>query len=147
MKKCVETLQKQTMAVVFNIQNFQLLTWSLPTKEIFQIHGAKSACGKSSSYRFSFSAISNTRNKTIFFTCVSAAFLRKSLYNTVVNMIISIINSVYKTELSYFIPLPPAQHHSFCKNLPHYSIRYKIESRPRPRSRQRYFPLLGLVWF
>ena len=39
MKKCVETLQKQTMAVVFNIQNFQLLTWSLPTKEIFQIHG------------------------------------------------------------------------------------------------------------
>ena len=107
MKKCVETLQKQTMAVVFNIQNFQLLTWSLPTKEIFQIHGAKSACGKSSSYRFSFSAISNTRNKTIFFTCVSAAFLRKSLYNTVVNMIISIINSVYKTELSYFIPLQP----------------------------------------
>ena len=146
MKKCVETLQKQTMAVVFNIQNFQLLTWSLPTKEIFQIHGQNRPMANLPVVNFR-SQRYQTRNKTIFFTCASAAFLRKSLYNTVGNMIIRIINSVYKTKLSYFIPLPPAQHHSFCKNLPHYSIRYKIESRPRPRSRQRYFPLLGLVWF
>ena len=26
------------MGVVFNIQNSQLLTWSLPTEEIFQVH-------------------------------------------------------------------------------------------------------------
>ena len=29
----------KTMGVVFNIQNSQLLTWSLPTEEIFQVHG------------------------------------------------------------------------------------------------------------
>ena len=131
----------------FQYTKFSVIDLVLTDKRNISDTRAKSACGKFSSYRFSFSAISNTRNKTIFFTCVSAAFLRKSLYNAVVNMIISIINSVYKTKLSYFIPLPPAQHHSFCKNLLHYSIRYKIESRPRPRSRQRYFPLLGLVWF
>ena len=33
--KCVERLQKQTMGVIFNTQNSQLLTWSLPTEEIF----------------------------------------------------------------------------------------------------------------
>ena len=36
-ENCVETLWKQTMGVVFNIQNSQLLTWSLPTEEIFQV--------------------------------------------------------------------------------------------------------------
>ena len=123
----------------FQYTKFPVIDLVLTDKRNLSDTRAKSAYGKSSSCRFSFSAISNTRNKTIFFTCASAAFLRKSLYNTVGNMIISIINSVYKTKLSYFIPLPPAQHH--------YSIRYKIESRPRPRSRQRYFPLLGLVWF
>ena len=39
MKKCVETLQKQTMGVIFNRQNSQSLAWSLPTEEIFQVHG------------------------------------------------------------------------------------------------------------
>ena len=39
MKKFVETLQKQIMGVIFNIQNSHLLTWSLPTEEIFQVHG------------------------------------------------------------------------------------------------------------
>ena len=38
-EKCVGTLQKQTMGIIFSIQNFQLLTWSLLTEEIFQIHG------------------------------------------------------------------------------------------------------------
>ena len=33
--KSVERLQKQTMGVIFNTQNSQLLTWSLPTEEIF----------------------------------------------------------------------------------------------------------------
>ena len=27
------------MSLIFNIQNCQLLNWSLPTKEIFQVHG------------------------------------------------------------------------------------------------------------
>ena len=34
-KKCVESLQKQTMGVTSNLQNSQLLTFSLPTEEIF----------------------------------------------------------------------------------------------------------------
>ena len=34
-----KSLQKQTMSLIFNIQNCQLLNWSLPTKEIFQVHG------------------------------------------------------------------------------------------------------------
>ena len=39
MKTCVETLREQTMGVIFNVQNSWLSTWSLPTKEIFQVHG------------------------------------------------------------------------------------------------------------
>ena len=39
MKTCVESLQKQTMGLIFNIQNFQLLNWSLPTEEIIQVTG------------------------------------------------------------------------------------------------------------
>ena len=34
-EKSVERLQKQTMGVIFNTQNSQLLTWSLTTEEIF----------------------------------------------------------------------------------------------------------------
>ena len=34
-EKSVERLQKQTMGVIFNTQNSQSLTWSLPTEEIF----------------------------------------------------------------------------------------------------------------
>ena len=32
-KKCIESLQKQTMEVTFNLQNSKSLTFSLPTKE------------------------------------------------------------------------------------------------------------------
>ena len=39
MKKCVGTLQKQTIGIIFDVQNYQLLTWSLPTEEVFRIHG------------------------------------------------------------------------------------------------------------
>ena len=39
MKTCVESLQKQTMGLIFNIQNFQLLNWSIPTEEIIQVTG------------------------------------------------------------------------------------------------------------
>ena len=60
MKKSVEPLQKQTMGVAFFSQNSQLLTFSLPTKEIFSCTRPKSACGKSSSCPFSFSATRNT---------------------------------------------------------------------------------------
>ena len=38
-KTYVESLQKQTVGLIFNIQNYQLLDWSLPTEEIFQVHG------------------------------------------------------------------------------------------------------------
>ena len=39
MKTCVKSLQKQTVGLIFNVQNSQLLNWSIPTKEIFQVHG------------------------------------------------------------------------------------------------------------
>ena len=39
MRTCVKSLQKQTMGLIFNIQNFQLLNWSLPTEEIIQVTG------------------------------------------------------------------------------------------------------------
>ena len=37
-EKCVESLQKKTMGVIFHIQNSQLLVWSSLTEEIFQVH-------------------------------------------------------------------------------------------------------------
>ena len=37
--KMSESLQKQTMGLILNIQNYQFLNWSLPTGEIFQAHG------------------------------------------------------------------------------------------------------------
>ena len=58
MEKCVEPLQKKTMGVTFFSQN-QLLTFSLSTKDTFLCTRPKSACGKSSSCRFSFSAARN----------------------------------------------------------------------------------------
>ena len=39
MRTCVKSLQKQTMGLIFNIQNFQLLNWSIPTEEIIQVTG------------------------------------------------------------------------------------------------------------
>ena len=93
----------------FQYTKFSVIDLVLTDKRNLSDTRAKSACGKFSSYRFSFSAISNTCNKTIFFTCVSAAFLRKSLYNTVVNMIISIINSVYNSN---YLILSPYHRHS-----------------------------------
>ena len=39
MKTRVESLQEQTMGLIFNIQNYQLLNCSLPAEEIFQVHG------------------------------------------------------------------------------------------------------------
>ena len=38
-KKCVETVQKQTIDVIFKKQNSQLLTLSFPTQEIIQVNG------------------------------------------------------------------------------------------------------------
>ena len=38
-KKCVETVQKQTIDVIFKKQNSQLLTLSFPTQEISQVNG------------------------------------------------------------------------------------------------------------
>ena len=39
MKTCVDLLQKQTIDLIFNIQNSQSLNWPLPKEEIFQVHG------------------------------------------------------------------------------------------------------------
>ena len=36
-KMCWNTTK--TMGIIFNIKNSQLLTWSSPTEEIFQVHG------------------------------------------------------------------------------------------------------------
>ena len=43
MNKCLELLRKKTMAVTFNIQNYKLLTLSLPTEEIFHVHSQNRA--------------------------------------------------------------------------------------------------------
>ena len=51
------------MVVIFNLQNSDLLTLSLLKEEVFQVNGLKSASGKSSSCRFSFSATRNTNTK------------------------------------------------------------------------------------
>ena len=53
MKTYVESLQKQTMSPICNIQNSQWLHWYLPSEDIFQ------ACCKSVSCWFSFSAERN----------------------------------------------------------------------------------------
>ena len=37
-EKCIKTLQKQTMGVIFNMQNSQVLNWPLSTEEIFQVN-------------------------------------------------------------------------------------------------------------
>ena len=38
-KKALKHYKNKTMGVIFNTQNSQLLTWSVPTEEIFQVHG------------------------------------------------------------------------------------------------------------
>ena len=57
MKTYFESLQKQTMSPIWNIQNSQWLHWYLPSEDIFQ------ACGKSVSCWFSFSADRNAITK------------------------------------------------------------------------------------
>ena len=59
-KKCVEPLHKQTKGVTFFSHYSQLLTFSLPKKEIFSWTRPKSAGGKPSICWFSFSAARNT---------------------------------------------------------------------------------------
>ena len=51
------------MSVVFKTQNSQFLTWSLPTEEIFQVHGPNQPVGNFSSCRFAFSATRNAITK------------------------------------------------------------------------------------
>ena len=89
MKKCVEPLQKQTMGVAFFSQNSQLLTFSLPTKEIFSCTRPKSACGKSSSCRFSFSATRNTITQVKDLTlCFSFRILFYILFQEILSNIV-----------------------------------------------------------
>ena len=48
--------KKKTMSLIFNIQNSQLLTWSLPTEEIFQVNGLNQPVANLSVVDFLFSA-------------------------------------------------------------------------------------------
>ena len=62
------TTTKTTIVVIFNLQNSNLLTLSLPTEEVFWLKSLpskrpKSARGKSSSCRFSFSTERNANTK------------------------------------------------------------------------------------
>ena len=61
-------MTKTTMVVIFNLQNSQLLTLSLPTEEVFQV---------------------NRQNRPRFFhvCCFGFSQGRKSLYNTAVYVI------------------------------------------------------------
>ena len=56
MKTCVESQQKQTIGLIFNVQNSQLLSWSLPTEEIFQVHGQNRPVANLLAVDFLFSA-------------------------------------------------------------------------------------------
>ena len=56
-------ITKTTIVVIFDLQNSDLLTLSLQTEEVFQGKQPKSASGKSSSCRFSFSAERNANIK------------------------------------------------------------------------------------
>ena len=55
---------KTTMFIIFNLQNSHLLTFSLSTEKVFEV---KSASGKSSSCRFSFSAARDANTKAVTF--------------------------------------------------------------------------------
>ena len=62
------TTTKTTIVVIFNLQNSHLLILSLPTEEVFRLKSLpskrpKSARGKSSSCRFSFSTERNANTK------------------------------------------------------------------------------------
>ena len=70
MKKCVKTLQKQTMGVIFSTQNSQLVTRSyrqIATEEIFQVHGYNRPVANLPVVDFrSQPILSNTNNQTVF---------------------------------------------------------------------------------
>ena len=68
-KNCIETPQKQTMAVIFITQNISAIDSVLTERRILSGKRPKSACGKSSSSWFSFSAARNhlIRNFHFFF--------------------------------------------------------------------------------
>ena len=66
------------MGVIFKMKNSQLLTWSLPTKEMVQVNDMNRPV-KSSSCRFSFSAAKNAITKvteyvTFCFSCLPLIF-------------------------------------------------------------------------
>ena len=64
---------KTTMFIIFNLQNSHLLTFSLSTEKVSGKR-LKSASGKSSSCRFSFSAARNANTKAVisgFSFCIS----------------------------------------------------------------------------
>ena len=70
MKKCVKTLQKQTMGVIFSTQNSQLVTQSyrqIGTEEIFQVHGYNQPVANLPVVDFrSQPILPNTNNQTVF---------------------------------------------------------------------------------
>ena len=70
MKKCVKTLQKQTMGVIFSTQNSQLVTRSyrqITTEEIFQVNGYNRPVANLPVVDFrSQPILPNTNNQTVF---------------------------------------------------------------------------------
>ena len=83
MKAYVESLQKQTMSPICNIQNSQWLHWYLPSEDIFQ------ACCKSVSCWFSFSAwIHNFRFFFSYFGFLNVNAFKRYGFFTVLTAII-----------------------------------------------------------
>ena len=75
-EKSVQTIQKQTMGVIFDTQNSQLLTIDLVLTDRRNLLGTrpKSAYGKSSSCRFSFSAARNAITKATEYETLGFSF-------------------------------------------------------------------------
>ena len=95
MKTCVETSQKQTMDVIFNKQNSQLLTRSFPAEEIIQAKWPKSTCGKSSSYRYSFPTARNAVEYETF--CFLFCIL--VLFSFLESLNVTVCSFMYKVRL------------------------------------------------
>ena len=93
-KKCVQPLHKKTKGVTFFIQYSQLLTFSLPKKEIFSWTRPKSAGGKPSLCWFSFSAARNTITQAFGFLFV---FCLLPLLGT--------LNDTVRKTIFFFVPL------------------------------------------
>ena len=74
MKTCVESLQKQTVGLIFNIKKLSVFELALTDRINLSGTRPKSACSKYSSCQFSFSATRNAITKATVY--VTYGFLR-----------------------------------------------------------------------